>query len=486
MWTSNPVRKSDIKEYRYFAEYGGYLPVVRGNRVDEIRGEWLFPHDYPITGDYELPQNPEDADRRIKERTHNERLSAVGKTTLGIVMLPITIPLILIGEPFYHYYYEPKDRRRREELFKQTAGVDVSITVLDHQGRPVPNAMIREDYSISSFFCCSYSHSDKNGHRSFRPAFLQSYLPAENFYQDVARHLPIEFGTSMRCGWRGGSWPIGLKIHYAFDHSTDSTGRARYTSSFYDRYAEYKDATWQWKETAPIVTYTFIIWAPGFRPSVLAVENVQPLRKIDLSILLDPLPEYDQVNQLVKEFMALRDEFVEQCAFLDDTRLNEIITRLQTWAEDERLPKYFRLNSLELLRSIQKKTSTDLTAFFQGFAGTAPSLSPYLVDGPRNPWKFRKEYQKWDERMDKLCYGASDPKMVISSLIGEARQLLPEGEEIDPGIPQLESLRAVIDFADGRRQNAVANSKYMEHCKYFGLFYPDIVFPHSSAKISDK
>jgi hypothetical protein len=57
----------------------------------------------------------------------------------------------------------------------------------------------------------------------------------------------------------------------------------------------------------------------------------------------------------------------------------------------------------------------------------------------------------------------------------EARRLLPLGEAIDPGIPQLETLRAFVNLGDGHRQEAVKNSKYMNHCEFFGLFYPERV-----------
>lgn len=481
MWTSDPVRKGDIKEYRYFPEYDGYLPVVRGKELNEIQGDWLFLKDYPKTGDYALPQNPEGADRRIRERAHSERLRAAGMTPLCIVTLPITVPLTLIVEPIHHYYSEPKHWKAREERFRQAVGVEVAISVVDPQGKPIPDAMIREDHSLSEFLCCPLSYLDEKGHRSFRPPRYQPYAPKPDFYQLVARHVPIELGTMMRCAWgRGGQ--AGLKNHYAFDHVTDSAGRVRYTSSFYKRYAEYQSSQWRWKEPPPVVTYFFVVWAPGFGPVVRAVDGVQPGRNVELAVVLDPIPEHDRVSKVAREFLSLRDDFVKRCGSLKEDRLNEMITRLQVWAADESLPSYLRLNAAEFLKSVQQYSWADLTGVLEDLEGTAASLSVFLEEGPRNPWRFKQEYLKWDTDLHRLCYGAYTSKAGTLSLTEEARRLLSMGEGIDPGIPQLETLRAVIDLAEGRRLKAVVESRYMDHCEFFGLFYPDIVFDKEAGK----
>ncbi len=475
-WTQDPVRKGDIREYRYFDEYGGYLPVVRGKNVDQVKGEWLFSGDRPAEKDDALPQSVEAAEQRIQHRSKEELLRGIGRTSLAVVATPLMIPVFLIGEPLHHYYLEPKEARRRQERFNEMVGVKISLTVLDPEGRPAPGAMVREEQSISMFFCCANEHVNEQGLRSFGPPGAHVRSATLEFHQALARHLPIELGTWMRCGLHGGSAPVGLLEHYPFGQSADNDGKVVYTSRFFDRYAEYKDSRWRWKEPPPMVTYYFIVWAPGFQPLVLPVKGVQPLANIERSVVLERLPDHAEVSRIGNELLRIRDEFVRECGSPDEEQLQAGIEHLREWAVNDTLPTYLRSNAAHLLRSALKRNVIEPSGPFQHAVDNAADLSAYLEDGPENPWRFRKAYDKWRDGLNRLCYGTDTPAATIAALAHDARRLLPLGEAIAPGTPQVETLRAFVYLAGGLRQEAVRSSRYMKHCEFFGLFYPEVVF----------
>jgi hypothetical protein len=84
-------------------------------------------------------------------------------------------------------------------------------------------------------------------------------------------------------------------------------------------------------------------------------------------------------------------------------------------------------------------------------------------------WSWYAELEEWYRTPSRLRM--EDWLVPLSSHAASARDLLERGEVLEPGLPDLESLRAVIALEQGDRERAVQLSRFLAHSPYFALFH---------------
>jgi hypothetical protein len=240
----------------------------------------------------------------------------------------------------------------------------------------------------------------------------------------------------------------------------------------------------------------FIVWAPGFKPNIHSVSNINPGDELDLTAILKQLPDRTRMEKILNEYdktLKFIPNAIKPGVFsgliasmykIDKSLLRSVIQTLQEWIKDETLPSYFRWNAYDLLRGISGFLSSDkgleqeVKTILTQIQEKAQSLTPCLADGPTNPWRLQGRYEnllysKFTRLEAGKVYSDYSYKALAPTpkIVGEAIDLLSKFEVIDPKIPELDNLRAVIALAKGERGHALSLSRYLNHYHFFTLFY---------------
>ena len=478
------INPGDVKEYRYFPEYKGYFPISDNT----VRADWVLPE---LTSegkiDYTPPSTHEEAEQRVKEVVEREKklhpfFKDVFLFPLQVALLPpYGIPLSFAMYPFmYPFFPNHPEKLEREQLtqLENFAGIKIKIQVVDTAGIAVPSARVLEVVSpvkIPVF-------ADQQGNRSFALPTFHSYIPNTNMLELSSSHLPICLGT-------------GVKNHDItrckdiFNQRTDQSGKVTYISLAASQFAYYskKEEKWFWACSPTSLTLHFILWAPGFKPAIYSVKNVNPKDELNIAPVLELLPDgtrikktsndIEKIPELISEAVHTKTGKTE----IDAIAVGKITQDLEKWIQDETLPSYIRWNAFNLLDGILhfrplyedtgKSISDSILMIEEPWAALivkptldrveekAKSFTPYLADTPYNPWSFKERYEK--------MLGSK----ITIDIVDEASDLLSKGEAIDPNLPELDHLRAIIALAEGDRVWALTFSGYLNHFYFFRMFY---------------
>ena len=488
------VNPKAVKEYRYFPEYRGYLPIS-DNKVEL---GWVLPVLSPDgKPDYTLPSTSDEAEQRVKKAAER-----------GKKLHPaVAIPVVVVALPFFYAFHidnmvesaergktgvriDKSERSERSRL-DRFAGIKVKMLITDVKGNGISGAHILEIVSpvkIPIF-------ADKEGHRSFIPA-VQPYTFNPRMVELMTEHLPIHLGQNVTLRNY-----IGVNAVYKFGYSetlfnqrSDQSGKVEYTSPSVFRFADCKaGGGCQWVRDPIPLTIHFFIWAPGFNPAIYSISKVNPGDELNLTPSLERLPDGENLEKAYNDFEKIYT-FVPKAINLfgtsweiKESKLKKIIQTLEERIQDETLPNYIRWNSYQLLDSIysqlqlnasRKKITNETKVTLERLEEISTSLRPYLKNSHSNPWDFKERYERLfcgkDNRRKPGEVHKTDScneLMLTPQIVDETRDLLLKWEAVDPDIPELDSLRAIIALSNGDRERALILSRSLNHSDYFRLFY---------------
>ena len=273
-----------------------------------------------------------------------------------------------------------------------------------------------------------------------------------------------------------------------FNQRANRYGKVTYISLAAGRFAHYleREKKWSWARNPTPLTIHFVVWAPGFKPFIHSVSNINPGDKVSLTAILEQLPDRERMEGVLNEYentlnlipKAIKPDTTGDRSLrtlsaqtVDKSLRTQIAQTLEHWVNDETLPSYFRWNAYELFETIATVLSPEIQQ-------KAKSSTPYLADGPTNPWRLQGRYENLlHSRFTRLeagkvyndyGYKALSP---TPQIVAEATDLLSKFEAIDPKTPELDNLRAVIVLAKGDKERALSLSRYLNHYHFFTLFY---------------
>lgn len=488
------IKPEDVKEYRYFPEYKGYFPIAQVSPAKynppRVQVNWVLPVITPDgKTDYTPPSTPEEAEQRVKQTADKfKTLHPIVAFPLGVAIFVAPAiylggfsPLLAVSEYYAHVYPE-KLRQKQLKQLEEFAGIRIKIQVTDKDGAVIPNACIVEmatPTEVPVFV-------NKDGVRSFAPPAVYSYtLYDSKMLELIKDHLPICLGSVE------GFYFYGCR-DMTFDQMGDQSGKVTYTNLSAGRFARYleKEERWNWERPPTPLTLNFIVWASGFKPSVYSVPKVKAGDEVNLTAILERLPDGVRIEKISNDFektLKRIPKAINIKAFktkIDAQAVKEITSELEGWIQDESLPGYIRWNAYKLLEQIShflssdKNTESEVKATLERVKEKTKSLTPYLADSPSNPWRLKERYEKLfftpvtTIEAGKIyeLYGYRELK-IDSKIVDEARDLLSKASAINPDIPELDTLRAIIALSEGDRARALSFSRYLNHSHFFNLFY---------------
>lgn len=492
--TYGHIKPEDVKEYRYFPEYKGYFPIAQFSAAKNfypiVRADWVLPTVTPDGRlDYTPPQTREEAERRVRQTAEKyKELHPVVAFPLGVALFVAPVfylgfsPLLVISEYYAHVYPE-KQRQEQLKQLEEFAGIKVKIQVVDENCAVIPNARIIEmatPTEVPIFV-------NKDGTRTFAPPEMYSYtLYDTKMLKLIAEHLPICLGSIE------GFYYFGCK-DTTFDQRADLSGKVEYTNLSAARFVGYskKDKKWYWERQPTPLTLSFVVWAPGFKPSVYSVSKIKVGDEVNFTPVLERLPNGARIEKITSEFQEILNRIPKAINIkATETKINaksviEITKKLEVWIQDESLPTYIRWNAYKLLDLISHFLSTDknieseVKATLNRLQEKTQSLTPYLTDSPNNPWRIKERYEKLfytgpimriepGKVYELYGYRALE---IDSKIVDEARDLLSSASALNPEIPELDNLRVIIALSEGDRARALSFSRYLPHYHFFKLFY---------------
>ncbi len=489
------TKPGDVVEYRHFPAYDTYLPITRGARADRAEAGWVLRA--PGNGEYlEAPASAAEAERRVRARASFERRQHAKELARDTVLFPVMVlasiavlPLFILLDPIEHQLMEKRsdERRLARERF---AGVPVRVEVRDPMGTPIPGARL---WALTYPEWFGETPADE-GRRSFAEWRHFTRMPTPRWLELETRHLPLYLGHRKTFGSGGFDlgevardyWPLVRDFAHRRE---DEAGTIRWVSEMYEANAEHTDEGWRWKEPPSPRPLVLHVWAPGYAPAGRRIEDAHPGREVAVSIELVPRPDASQIQALHRDFdatLGTLDRAIHPMRLsrwrIDHEPFRAELRRLEDWAADDRLPGYFRWNALRVIESLAEggltigsiPASEARTALARA-RRAAETLSPYLDGEAMSPWSLRKGIQEWTRHVEGGLQPHEIPRFRAESLwvspIPEARELLAQGERIDPEYPRLGQLRAALALDAGDRESAVRFSRYMGDDLFFQVFH---------------
>jgi hypothetical protein len=497
-------RAAGVKEIRSFPEYGGVLPISEDG---DARADLVLPIEDPGgLPDYRLPVDGEEARARI-ERTRDrgdELATAVlsplyllAGSSLGFLL---TLPAMALSA---------RDRTAAEqaqlEQLGRACGVPIEIRVADEAGAGLAGARVLELSAPIEY----PTFLDPAGLRSFGLPGLHAHVPSPSLLEALTRHLPVPIGERLRLGdsLNAPALRLGSEDPAPSVHHGDPGGRVAYTSLAPARFIGLgpDGALHEVRPAEPLLLH-HIVWAPGHEPVLVTSSGVLAGAPLALAVRLKPIAdgarihaaflELEQVPARVARAMRLEGEptsvgITSMPRWVFDTQgLGALVAQLAAQAEDSTLPGYVRWNAYHLLKPLCEALERHCRSSFAPPLGSkareteqlasrasatlaslaaSPPGTRFLADGESNPWRWELELQDWyaiPARVRRERQG-----FPLASHAASARDLLRRGEALEPGLPDLESLRAVIALAQGERERAVQLSRFLDHATYFAVFH---------------
>lgn len=499
------TKTSDVSEYRYFAEYGGYFPITENESNEKsVHADWVIPVKNPEGElNFEPPSSAEKAYERVKDREVRERWTDVARTALAPVALVFWMPGVVgITEYYGHVYPEKLEKEKRKKL-EAFAGIQVDILITDEQGRPVPGAFVHE-----SVYPVEYPiYTDKLEKRSFSPPKVLSYYPAPEWLESKVQNVPILLSEERSIRRGHYSTTFGRKS-YIFDTTSDKSGHARYTSLGFSRYTKYLDDDgWKWVRQTKPLDFNFIVWAPGYSTTTSSVQNVGAGKKISLSITLKALPDKDLQQKAYNEFHEKTRQLLDAISFktfggwsADTKSVNKIVSTFDLWIKDESLPPYIRWNASEVLKQVSKEgyifgeeLSGKATSIMEQNYSLIMQLTPCVgektnsitawdVPGLISGWLsslprsggIKPHKLKYDYGYKSYQLVVKRDKTILFDPVIEAKNLITEIEAVDPSYPELEILRTALALKEGNQAKALKLSRLLEHHYFFRMYYDNL------------
>jgi hypothetical protein len=488
------IKPDTVKEYRNFPEYRGYLPIEQPEPAKynppRVRADWVL----PVIGsdgkaDYRLPSTPKEAEQRVKERMERKKvLHPFLALPIGLALSPL---FFTVGEYYAHTHPEKLRKEQRAEL-EGFAGIQVRLSVSDFGGKPLSFARVLELVSpveVPVF-------ADQESLRRFGIPDLYSYHIPEKMLRLTAEHLPVYIGQHVTI-------PDALGTNFggffgtpdrAFTRQGSAWGRIEYVSLAGGRFAQYKkDEKWVWARSPTPLTMHFIVWAPGFRPKIHTINNVYPKNVVSLTVSLERLPTGDEIEKAYGDYLGVFEVIprVVRRSFWTEWDVEEqgfkvLTEKLERFAGDETLPGFIRYNAGYLLQNIRAHSWTwnkkNLTEELGGVVARTrektKSVTPYLSDGPDNPWQIRERYERLIyKRGIKVDPGgirefyAEKVFEATPEVAQEIEDIISSVERISPDSPELETLCALRALAKGDRSTAFPYTRNLGHREFFNLFY---------------
>jgi hypothetical protein len=480
------IRSGDVKEYRYFPEYDGYMPVVLTERKRlEVHPDWVL----PATGadgktNLQLPSTAEQAKAIVTARTRKEQWQNAALVPVQVLASPLILPAFLVADPIDHALMD-KRKRDKNVSFVKFAGVKLNIRITDEKGRPVSSAQVHELPANLVY----HDYTDVSGKRSFAAPKVRYYNVPTRVVKMRSRYLPVSLG-------RGNNQEAPNYMgygseRYATKRAQNNNKEIAYVSQHFTPYTYYtKQGGWKWLQSPGSQTLYLVAWAPGYIPRFLSIAGVQPKTTITRSLKLKPLPNRRKMQRVAEQLNILLDDMfqgkyvrVYQGLSLDKplvirkwtlpgNKLATINRQLVAWLEDKRLPSYFRWNIYQILVDVARYTQdADSIRYKERFEKRAKKWFPYLGDGPLNHWRFIKELSHW--RVRYCNYRSEPPRRAATGRANAAkvRGLLKTGEALDANNPYLDELRVSLALANGQRTQALSLAKHLDHADYFDYFY---------------
>lgn len=464
------IKPEAVKEYRYFDEYKGFFPIEQVSPVEynlpRIRADWVLPVIAPDGMlDYTPPSTREEAEQRVKNAADREKtLHPILTFPIGLALSSILLP---VGEYYAHREPEKVNQEQLRQL-EQFAGIEINFFVTDASGTGISGARILELVSPKEVPV----FANQEGVRSFAQPTFYSYPIEKRTVELTALHLPIFLGTIEEFHGQ-----LGHK-DTTFNQTVNRFGKGSYTSLAAGRFAHYleREKKWSWARNPTPLTMHFFVWAPGFKPFIHSVSNINPGDKLNLTAILEQLPNRARIEKILNEYettLKLIPKAVKPETFntIDKSLRSKITQTLEDWINDETLPSYLRWNAYDLFGRVATVLSPEIQE-------KAKSLTPCLAESPTNPWRLQGRYENFIySRFTRLEAGKESIGYRYRALtptpqiVGEAVDLLSKFEVIDPKIPELDNLRVVITFAKGDKERALSLSRYLNHYHFFTLFY---------------
>ena len=467
------IKPEAVKEYRYFDEYKGFLPIEQVSPVEynppRIRADWVLPVIAPDGKlDYTPPFTREEAEQRVKNAANREKtLHPIMAFPIGFALSPILLP---IGEYYAHRQPEKVNQEQLRQL-EQFAGIEIRLFISDASGMGISGARVLELVSPKEVPV----FANQAGLRSFAQPTFHSYQFEKRTIDLTALHLPIFLGTVKEFDGQ-----VGHK-DMTFNQRANRYGKVTYTSPAAGRFAHYleKEKKWSWARNPTPLTMHFIIWAPGFKPLIHSVSNIKPREQINLTTVMEELPDRAKMERVLNEYektlnlipKAIKPVVLPRVTTVDKSLRTQIAQTLEHWINDETLPSYFRWNAYDLFRTIATVLSPEIQE-------KAKSFTPCLTESPTNPWRLQRRYENLvyakitrleaGKVYSDYAYKAWAP---TPQFVGEVADLLSKFEAIDARTPELDNLRAVIAVSKGDKERALSLSRYLNHYHFFTLFY---------------
>lgn len=498
----------EVSEYRYFDDYGGYIP---------IDGDWYqarADHVVPVVTeggleDYRLPASKEEALRRVKEHSWSELHPVVAVPLYVIAIIPALIlsPIIWAVAASSNTMVSEELEEMLEE-FDPFGGIEVEINVSDQADAPIPGARIVE---VPAFLTVGV-FLDAEGRRSFAPPGKLTYEFPSSMTELLVEHFPVSTGrTKVEVTYQRDSYSEHLEQTIGGDpwHSryTDEAGKVLLVSRAAIRFAQLDDdEEWEWACAPEMVEIRFIVWAAGYRPEIFSVSGL-PLKRYVLNAQLEDLPDGAQdkeaARRLEKANRSIGESVIDSWFFLYDGKLDTVNARmalesLERIANDESVAGYLRWDArrmiadfARLVRDLENKAGVLNKSEYDSVArqaeraldeleGNMQGCSPFFRDSTRNPWSWSDDLGWWLHDYWS-CYHYSGSSAVGDATeetktgwdlyVEDARDLLSRGMEIDPGHPLLNTLRAVIAHSENKWDEALAYSRHMHHDAYFRIMH---------------
>jgi hypothetical protein len=320
-------------------------------------------------------------------------------------------------------------------------------------------------------------YADDAGRRSFGPPKLQAYEVGSNAVELLADRLPIHVFQTVA---------ERAALNAGCTKRADASGRITYTSVALGLLPSGRPGSPEgtWTTQPPPLKLHLIVWAAGFKPTVLATPAVQARDKLCFSVVLQPLPDCARIAQAASDLENAQQRRAKAIhsqssiwrrAYMvklkvEEPLLRELVRDLEQWARDETLPGYLRWNAVDRLRSVawqvpgeEKALKEEVKAALARAEAGGATLSPYLSNAAPNPWRTLSEAEELLSGLAGRGFG--------DSVAVRAKTVLAEGEAALPGLPLWDNLRAVVALAEGDRVRAATLARGMDHRQFFGLFY---------------
>jgi len=301
------IHPDDVKAYRYFPEYDGFMPVeLTERRRLYVHADWVLPaEDADDKPDLQLPSTAEQAKTIVTTRARKEQSRAATLVPVQVLAAPLILPAFLVVYPM-HDMHMGKHRIEKNEAYVNFAGLKLNIRITDEKGRAVSGAQVHELSSKIPY----HDYTDNRGKRSFAAPKVLYYDVPTRAVRLRARYLRVSLGR-ITYQVRPSYIRFG-NVMYGTKRAQNNSTEIAYVSDHFMPYARYTEqGGWQWVQSPGPQTLHLVAWAPGFAPKLISIRGVQPKSTVTRSLKLTPLPNRRKMQRAAKQLNTLLDDLFQ-------------------------------------------------------------------------------------------------------------------------------------------------------------------------------